>query len=157
VVVTLRFADEESAEQSAASLPVEIVAADGTPVGRVELVREGGSATATLPVEKVGAFRAVASDPAFGRASAAFEVVRRDDELRRGDTDHEALAEIARRTGGQMLDASSLADLARILPRRARETDESVLRALWDTPAALALLLTLLGLEWIGRRLLRLV
>ncbi|MFZ4749738.1 MAG: hypothetical protein ACOYMM_04420 [Phycisphaerales bacterium] len=157
VVVTLRFADEESAEQSAASLPVEIVAADGTPVGRVELVREGGSATATLPVEKVGAFRAVASDPAFGRASAAFEVVRRDDELRRGDTDHEALAEIARRTGGQVLDASSLADLARILPRRARETDESVLRALWDTPAALALLLTLLGLEWIGRRLLRLV
>ena len=157
VVVTLRFADEESAEQSAASLPVEIVAADGTPVGRVELVREGGSATATLPVEKVGAFRAVAADPAFGRASAAFEVVRRDDELRRGDTDHEALAEIARRTGGQMLDASSLADLARILPRRARETDESVLRALWDTPAALALLLTLLGLEWIGRRLLRLV
>ena len=157
VVVTLRFADEESAEQSAGSLPVEIVAADGTPVGRVELVREGGSATATLPVEKVGAFRAVASDPAFGRASAAFEVVRRDDELRRGDTDHEALAEIARRTGGQMLDASSLADLARILPRRARETDESVLRALWDTPAALALLLTLLGLEWIGRRLLRLV
>ena len=157
VVVTLRFADEESAEQSAATLPVEIVAADGTPVGRVEVVREGGSATATVPVEKVGAFRAVASDPAFGRVAAAFEVVRRDDELRRGDTDHEALAEIARRTGGQVLDTQSLAGLAEILPRRARETDESVLRALWDTPAALTLLLVLLGLEWIGRRLLRLV
>jgi hypothetical protein len=67
------------------------------------------------------------------------------------------LAEIARRTGGQVLDTQSLAGLAEILPRRARETDESVLRALWDTPAALTLLLVLLGLEWIGRRLLRLV
>jgi len=47
--------------------------------------------------------------------------------------------------------------LAALLPQRAREIDESVLRTLWDTPAALALLLALLGLEWIGRRVLRLV
>ncbi|MEY5060277.1 MAG: hypothetical protein RIS45_198, partial [Planctomycetota bacterium] len=44
-----------------------------------------------------------------------------------------------------------------LLPRRARETDESVLKALWDTPAALTLVLLLLGFEWTGRRILRLV
>ena len=157
VVVTLRFSDEETAKSSAGSVPVEVVGADGAPVARLELAREGGSATATMPVEKVGAFRALASDPAFGTASAAFEVVRRDDELRRGDADHAALAELARRTGGEMLDASTIAKLPELLPRRARETDESVLKALWDTPAALTLVLLLLGFEWIGRRILRLV
>ena len=157
VVVTLRFADEESSQQGASSVPVDIVGADGAAIGRVDLVREGGSATATIPVERIGAFRAVAGDPSFGRAEAAFEVVRRDDELRRGDADHEALAELAKRTGGRTLDAASLPELPKLLPRRARETDESVVRALWDTPAALSLLLLLLGLEWIGRRVLRLV
>ncbi len=157
VVITLRFVDEESAQQSAASVPAEIVAADGTPVGRVDLVREGGVASATLPVERVGVFKAVASDPSFGRASAAFEVVRRDDELRRGDADHEALADLSKRTAGRALDARSITTLPELLPRRARETDESVMRTMWDTPGALAALLLLLGLEWIGRRLLRLV
>jgi len=157
VVITLRFVDEESAQQSAASVPAEIVAADGTPVGRVDLVREGSVASATLPVERVGVFKAVASDPSFGRASAAFEVVRRDDELRRGDADHEALADLSKRTSGRALDAQSITSLPELLPRRARETDESVMRTMWDTPGALAALLLLLGLEWIGRRLLRLV
>jgi hypothetical protein len=157
VVVTLRFADEETAQQGAASIPVDIVGADGAPLGRVDLVREGGLATATLPVEKVGAFRAIASDPSFGRAESAFEVVRRDDELRQGDTDHAALEELARRTGGQMLDGSMIADLPRLLPQRSREIDQSQMRSLWDTSAALTLLLILLGSEWIGRRLLRLV
>lgn len=157
VVVMLRFADEESAQQGAASIPVDIVGSDGAAIARLDLVRDGGSAMATLPVEKVGSFRAVASDPAVGKAEAAFEVVRRDDELRHGDADHEALAELSKRTGGQVLDAQSLPTLPTLLPRRARETDESVVRALWDTPWAFGLVAVLLGLEWIGRRVLRLV
>jgi len=83
--------------------------------------------------------------------------VRRDDELRRGDADHEALADLSKRTSGRALDAQSITTLPELLPRRARETDESVMRTMWDTPGALAALLLLLGLEWIGRRLLRLV
>ncbi len=157
VVVTLRFLDDASVQDSASSVPVEIVGADGVPIARVELLREGGLASATLPMERVGAFRAVASDPSFGRAESAFEVIRRDDELRRGDTDHEALAELSKRTGGQTLDAQSVLTLPELLPRRARETDESVVRPLWDTPTAFAIILLLLGIEWIGRRLLRLV
>jgi hypothetical protein len=56
-----------------------------------------------------------------------------------------------------VLDERSLEGLAELLPDRSRETDESVLRTLWDSPAALMALLVLLGLEWIGRRVLRLV
>jgi hypothetical protein len=56
-----------------------------------------------------------------------------------------------------VLDATTIGELPKLLPRRARETDESVLKALWDTPAALAAVVVLLGLEWIGRRVLRLV
>jgi len=157
VVITLRVADEEMAQQGGATVPVEIVAGDGSAIARVDLVREGARATATVPVERLGAFRAVAQDPAFGRTEAPFEVVRRDDELRRGDTDHPALADLAKRSGGQVVAGDSVGSLAALLPQRAREIDESVLRTLWDTPAALALLLALLGLEWIGRRVLRLV
>jgi hypothetical protein len=105
----------------------------------------------------LGQFIAVADDAAFGHVEASFEVVRRDDELRRGDTDHAALVEISRRTGGKTLDAQTIVELPSLLPLRAREIDRSVERTLWDTPAALIALLVLLALEWSGRRLLRLV
>ncbi len=157
VVVTLRFSDEESAGNGGSAVPVEIVDDDGRAVSRVDLVREGGVAVATVPVDRTGSFRAVANDPSFGRAEAAFEVVRRDDELRRGDADHALLAELARRTGGAVIDGATPGSLPGLLPQRARETDESVMRALWDLPAALVALLLLLGLEWSGRRILRLV
>ena len=50
VVITLRLADEESAQEGPATVPVEIVSGDGTAVTRVDLVREGDRATATVPV-----------------------------------------------------------------------------------------------------------
>jgi hypothetical protein len=83
--------------------------------------------------------------------------VRRDDELRRGDADHEALEELARRTGGRMLDGTNVAELARLLPQRARVSDESVVRSIWDTSLAFGAVVALLCVEWIGRRMLRLV
>jgi hypothetical protein len=110
-----------------------------------------------MPADRLGMFEAVASDPAFGSAKAAFEVVRIDDELRRGDADHGLLEALANRSGGRMLDGSGLRELPSLLPLRAREIDESVRRTIWDTSAAFAALLVLLAIEWTGRRLLRLV
>ena len=156
-VVSLRIVDEESAAKAPAIVPVEVRDADGNPVARIELTREEGDASAFFVPERTGRFTAIAEDPAFGRVEAPFEVVRDDDELRRGDADHAALAEIARRTGGRMLDVDSVRGLAEILPLRARETDESTERTIWDTWPALAMLLGLLAIEWSGRRLLRLV
>ena len=156
-VVSLRIVDEESAAKAPAVVPVEVRDADGNPVARIELTREEGDASAFFVPERTGRFTAIAEDPAFGRVEAPFEVVRDDDELRRGDADHAALAEIARRTGGRMLDVDSVRGLAEILPLRAREMDESTERTIWDTWPALVLLLGLLAIEWSGRRLLRLV
>jgi len=157
VLVSVRFRDEETAAGAPTAVPVEIRDSNGAPVARIELSREGGEASAIFPAERLGSFRAVASDPAFGSSEATFDVVRADDEMRRGDADHEALAAIAERSGGRTLDADGLRELPSLLPLRAREIDESVLRSIWDTPAAFALLLVLLAVEWTGRRLLRLV
>jgi hypothetical protein len=157
VLVTVRFRDEETASMAPSMVPVEIRDAAGAPVARIELAREGGEATAVFPTDRLGAFRAMASDPAFGSSEAPFEVVRADDEMRRGDADHEALATLAERSGGQMIDGEGLRRLPALLPLRSREIDESVLRSIWDTPAAFAMLLLLLAAEWTGRRLLRLV
>ena len=156
-VVTVRIADEESARIAPATLPVEVRGADGAVVGRLEVVRDGAEGTATIVAEKAGLFDVVLEDASLGRASARLEVVRRDDELRRGDADREALEEIARRTGGQVLEKGGLSRIAELLPRRSREIDESVVRPIWDTPLAFALLLLLVAVEWAGRRWLRLV
>jgi len=156
-VVSLRIVDEESAEKTPTIIPVDILDQSGTPVARVELTRDGPDASAVFTPERTGRFTAVADDPSFGRVETSFEVVRADDELRRGDTDHQALSDLALRTGGRMHDSQSLQGLAEVLPLRARETDESVERSIWDTWLALTALLLLLALEWSGRRLLRLV
>ena len=157
VLVSVRLKDEETAANAPAMVPVEIRDASGAPVARIELAREGSEATAIMPADRLGAFEAVASDPAFGSAKAAFEVVRIDDELRRGDADHGLLEALANRSGGRMLDGRGLRELPSLLPLRAREIDESVRRTIWDTSAAFAALLVLLAIEWTGRRLLRLV
>ncbi|MBI1304418.1 MAG: hypothetical protein GC172_11630 [Phycisphaera sp.] len=157
VLVTLRLGDESAAEAAAQSLPLEIRGADGNPIARLDLVRDGADATASFPADRLGSFQAVATDPSFGSADAPFEVVRADDELRRGDADHEALAVLAARTKGRVLGAEAIEELPQLLPARAREIDESLLESLWDTPLAFGMLLVLLALEWTGRRLLRLV
>ncbi len=156
-VVTLRLTDEETTQRVGAVVPVDIVDSAGAVIARVELSRDGAEASALFSAERVGRFTAIANDPAFGRVTASIEVVRRDDELRHGDADHEALEDLARRTGGQMLDAATLNELTQLLPDRARTTDESVLRPIWDSALALMALLILLGAEWTGRRMLRLV
>jgi hypothetical protein len=157
VLVTLRLGDESSAEAAAQSLPLEIRGADGNPIARLDLVRDGADATASFPADRLGSFQAVATDPSFGSADAPFEVVRADDELRRGDADHETLALLATRTKGKVLGGDTIEELPRLLPARAREIDESLFESLWDTPLAFGMLLFLLALEWTGRRLLRLV
>ncbi|MEX2672500.1 MAG: hypothetical protein WD294_10360 [Phycisphaeraceae bacterium] len=80
-------------------------------------------------------------------------IERADDEMRDPRTDHAMLAELADRTGGSVLTEADLADLAQILPSRARHTAADITEPLWHSPLAFALLLLLLSGEWIGRRL----
>ena len=89
--------------------------------------------------------------------TAQADIFLPDDELRNPETDHALLAELARISGGKVLSMSDLPKLQEILPRREiRTTSIAEARTLWDSPAALALLILLCAAEWVGRRLIRL-
>lgn len=79
-----------------------------------------------------------------------------DDELRNAAADHDAMRALATRTDGSLLSPENLSDLPTLLPNRERRQSFDRSEALWDTPLVLVLILVLTGLEWIGRRLVRL-
>ena len=157
VMVELEIGDDEAVAATPGVVSAEVFDESGAVVAKVDLARDGAEAVGALPVDRAGRFRVVARDPAFGEAEAAFDSVRSDDELRRGDTDHAALAAVATRTGGRILGGDEWERLRAALPERARASDESVVETVWDRPAAFVCVLLLLGFEWIGRRVLRLV
>ncbi|MCA9293586.1 MAG: hypothetical protein KDA20_07215 [Phycisphaerales bacterium] len=89
-------------------------------------------------------------------ASAEVQVVLPDDELRHPEADHAALADLAARTGGQVVLPGDLGRLAELLPNRERRRVLEQSESLWDTPLAMLLLFGLLTVEWVGRRAIRL-
>lgn len=107
---------------------------------------------------------ALAAMPDQPAPEATLDVLPPDDELRFSRADHALLASLAEATGGRVLspaargEGPALADLPSLLPNRElRLLGAERQETLWDKPFTLALLITLLALEWVGRRLLRLV
>lgn len=110
-----------------------------------------------------GVYTAQSAESVFaGRVPAAqlstsIRVSLPDDELRAPEADHGLLARLARDTGGVVLQPENLSELPVHLPnRRVRVVNEST-TPLWDTPLALILSVFLLTLEWVCRRVIRLV
>lgn len=132
------------------------------------LPRAARTFAATWIATEAGSYRVEAADSlliGLGAAgmggsaplAAPLQIWLPDDELRRPETDHDALARLAQATGGSILSPRDLVDLPSLLPNRElRLAGEPDIETLWDTPLALILLLTLLTIEWIGRRLIRL-
>jgi hypothetical protein len=87
---------------------------------------------------------------------AEIEVILPDDELRHPEADHGALVALAERTGGATIAPEDLGRLADLLPNREQRRVIEQSESLWDTPLALMILLTLLTIEWVGRRVIRL-
>ena len=85
------------------------------------------------------------------------EVVRPDTELRHTQPDHNRLARLAEQTGGRVLQLDELDQLPDAATSRAEATDIDLSEPLWDSPLALILILLLLTVEWVGRKLIRLV
>jgi hypothetical protein len=110
-----------------------------------------------VPLEP-GPYRIDVIDPLLAGAnlSARVDVRSTDDERNNPQADHALLEALAKDTGGQVLTPARLSDLQTLLlNRELRMPGTPEIRTLWDNPAVLALLISLVALEWIGRRLMR--
>lgn len=141
---------------------------DRTVQGEIPLTGEAGVGDATVarlsggwtPSEP-GRYTIEVDDPALAGLGldAEVEVLSPDDEQQRPAADHAMLAQIAAAAGerGIVTQPDGLGRALRELPRLDRVIEgEPEVRTLWDRPIVLILLVLLLGLEWIGRRLISL-
>lgn len=80
-----------------------------------------------------------------------------DDELRQPETDHELLRQLAESTNGLKINPDGLGDLPELLPNRAVTISNPLTERIWDTPFFFAMIILLLTVEWIGRKVLRLI
>lgn len=81
-----------------------------------------------------------------------------DDELRRPEADHALLTSLAQETGGTVLSEGMIDRLPSVLPRReVRTVSLARQETLWDRPGVLGVLIGLLTLEWVLRRVIRLI
>ncbi|CAM9900368.1 unnamed protein product, partial [Laminaria digitata] len=87
------------------------------------------------------------------------EVVAPDDERRRAEADVPRLVKLAEDTGGRVVPLDDLAQLTEpgVVRNLARKTANDVAEPIWNSALALALVVGLITLEWIMRKLIRLV
>ncbi len=170
VRVQVRLMDQSLVERRAPSVRVHL-RLEGDPrarAGEVEMeLHPEGDADGTgawvyagtfLPAEP-GRYEAGSRDPLLSglELSASLTALLDDDELRTPQTDHPALAQLASSTGGRVVEASRLADVADLLPNRElRVLGTPKVETLWDKPLVWVLLMLLASVEWVGRRLIRL-
>ena len=76
--------------------------------------------------------------------------------MRRPETDHPLLKELAEATGGHVLTAANLGSLETLLPNRSVRTINPLTERIWDTPLFFGLIVLLITVEWIGRKIVRL-
>jgi len=90
-------------------------------------------------------------------AEAPLEIFAPDDELRRPETDHDLLAELSTATNGRVMSEAEIRNLPELLPNRSVRTLNPLTERIWDTPAVFIGALLLLTMEWIGRKIVRLI
>lgn len=105
-----------------------------------------------------GTYRVEAGDPALAGAGVTGEVIvsPADDELLHPEADHALLSALADQLAphGRLIAPPDIPGSTGAIPRRETRVElDPETRALWDSPLALALLLTLLAGEWVGRRI----
>ncbi len=118
-----------------------------------------GYAASWLPTEP-GLYEIIVDEPLLAPLGLRIEVevLADSDELRDPMADHDLLASLAERTGGRVLGMDTLGELPSVLPRREVViAGQPQVEPLWDRPIVLVVLLVLLAMEWVGRRLIRLI
>jgi len=85
------------------------------------------------------------------------EVIAPDDEWRRPQADHARLVALAEQTGGAVVPLNELARLEDLVPNRARRTPDDLREPIWNSTLALVVVIGLITIEWIIRKVIRLV
>jgi len=98
-------------------------------------------------------------DPVLASTTSPMEVqvLANDVESLELAADHEILASLAQATQGEVVAIDQLENLLAQIPSRPRLTPVEIRESVWDSWAAFVIVLGLLFLEWIGRKLIRLV
>ncbi|MEM1107613.1 MAG: BatA domain-containing protein [Planctomycetota bacterium] len=108
-----------------------------------------------------GELELVVSDPALSGLDlrVPLDVIASDDELRRAEADVSRLVQLSEATGGRVVPLDDLQQLAEpgVVRNLARKTANDVAEPIWNSALALVLVVGLITLEWIGRKLVRLV
>ena len=172
VRIAVRLLDQSLVDAAPQTIRVRVIPAGQGAVGRapVELRLNAESdgparagvrtfAAAWLALEP-GEYAIEASDPLLASLGLrqTLSVVLPDSEMRNPETDHALLATLCTETGGTTLTPSDMPELDRLLPnRQVRIVTPPTTEPIWDTPFMLGLLLALACVEWIGRKLVRLI
>lgn len=160
--IDLRLLDDRLAAQRLQSVAAELVNDRDETVAEIQLMRLEGVEerfAATYLPDTPGRYRVRLSESSLAamHVEGDVEVFTPDDEMRRPETDHALLEGLAEATGGQVLTPDELGRLPEFLPNRAIRTVNPLTERIWDSPFFFVLIVLALTVEWIGRKVLRLV
>lgn len=157
--VTLDVFDQNAIDTLPETIEMLITAGGAPEPVTIELRGRGDRRETLWSPRRTGPHELSVRHPALGPdpVVARIDVARIDAETRDPSTDHGTLAQLSALTGGRVLASEDLDTFGTLAPNRTRVTAlEPEITPLWDTPLILALLVTLLSIEWIGRRIMRL-
>ena len=127
------------------------------PDARITLTPEPGGdglyAAETL-ADRAGRWVVRVASPARPDQPATAQCVVEEQALeeQRPELDEDHLRRVARAGGGDLVRLDRLGELVARLPARPHEARREIDRELWDAPWLLAVLVSALALEWLGRR-----
>ncbi len=157
---TIRVQLRDSRRDPAELEPLSVTTMD--PAGErrvVPLTRQGSSGlfSGSFEPTTAGSWSIVLDDPRLGdRVETMVPVERVDDELANPAADHASLASLAKGTGGAMVNPEVIDTLPSLLPDRSVRSERVVATPLWHVWWVLVALLSLLGVEWVTRKAMRL-
>ena len=160
--VMIRVHDQRLEGSLGETIPIEITPQGGGDSVRIELTRSGDEATwkSDWSPDRPGRFIVEVLDPLLGTlpeisGNTIIEVERPDDEFIVLDTDHELMAGISNDSGGFVVAPDEIERIPELLPNRDVLIENPIIVPIWNTGTFLYLLITLLSIEWIIRRLVR--
>lgn len=156
--VAVRLERRPEPNETDPSAPIEIVLRAEDAVSTSAGPRARRFAATWLPSE-AGSWLVRAVEPTLAglAMNAELQVALPNDEMRRPETDFPLLARLSAETGGQTFTEATLQSLPDNIPNRQLRILRERSETLWDTPMALIAVVSLLTLEWVGRRLVRLI